>query len=360
MKNKKIILTIVRILIIATPVLLRAETLVNDLVIIATIDKDTFLVDEPIYIEFKQVNTSTIPRKTTYLHLGAGFFFYHVFNENGHEVPFQGMIIEWNPGHARIPELKPGESMITVKNILGNVDKSLRDDAHHFIFYLKPGRYSLYAELNIASYKHKERLNRVLEINKDTELSKSEKSQLRAQLLKTYDVEPITIESNHLTFTIVEPKGDEAIAHEALLDSYQRDNNASKNGFDNKQRARWWREYIDKYKNSVYAPIAIDWLTWHRGFIPMEDRPEEKYITVDEVLPRYKDSIFSKVIAQHLAGFVPARRSDPRAYTPAIEILEEYIAKYPGTKFSEYAELRKNEYIEKQALHGDYPSRKER
>lgn len=79
MKNKKIILTIVRILIIATPVLLRAETLVNDLVIIATIDKDTFLVDEPIYIEFKQVNTSTIPRKTTYLHLGAGFFFYHVF-----------------------------------------------------------------------------------------------------------------------------------------------------------------------------------------------------------------------------------------------------------------------------------------
>jgi len=300
-------------------------------------ERDTFLTDEPIYIEFKQTNIGESPIFTKHFRPQFTDFYSESFiGSDGKKVDsqIQGHFDTFSNKADRY-YLPPGESQYCVFNIassFGYTDN--RTEPSWRGYYLKPGKYTY----QITFYSNS---NYKYEFQKALSKSKIYNTETREQILSTIDRMPV--KSNKLTFTIVEPDSEQSEERSAMNDIMNI--NWVKNQSEFIKQAT---KYFDKYSNSntlykyyIYDRIRI-----------LREPPLKKEVifSLTDLLDKCKNTYYSYKIVGSGKEIYKDLKSDNRTYTPRIEGYKRIVKKYPNTKLAIYANAAAKRFFVKDIL----------
>lgn len=269
-----------------------------------SIDKNSFLVDEPIWYEVIETNMSNdkvstsplTPSATSYCKIvltdDSGKIWHYIGGSNYYPPDFTGI------------QIGPSDSLAIVRELLTNF--GIQDKQHTFIFYLPPGDYTM-------QFIHHTNTN----WHKDLE-------DLGKQYgLKAYDlVDKGTIKSNQVHFKVLTPENEEARVHNILLEAYGLLNEYDENHKELKYQLH--NKFLDIYKNhptSVYAIAA------YHAWPGVASRTE--------VLERFRDSFMVKQILKY---------TDPATIDT---LYEHWKAKYPKSKLVYFIKEYKKDSLKK-------------
>ncbi len=257
-----------------------------------TIDKDTFLVDEPIYCLVKETNVSTDTQYTSpYSPHAIDYFQFILTDQSGTELPYRGLVNYYSyradsPGQP----LPPNESFVYKSNLLGMF--GVGDSLHGLHLYLPPGNYTLQAKHNTDYHWFTKKRNRRL--NKD---EKSNNSQS-------------IIYSNQVHFQVAEPTEQEAEIRKQLLILYKWQFKAhNTNDIRETKVIPLVHNLIEKHPESPYSKAAFE---------VYAVRPEKNILL-------FRDSIGALVQITNLG--IP------------LSVLLPYSEKYKDTRLAEYVKL---------------------
>jgi hypothetical protein len=193
-----------------------------------SVEKDTFLIDEPIYVEFKETNIGNVDVLTNRFHCDGPFYSDMLIGPDGKNIGRHGGIrygLYDKPATGYL--LKPSESQYFVIPIHRYYGYSYRGPETNRSVYLPPGKYSF----QITHYAN----DNYLYEKTQAEFSKVKKS-----------IDRMLIVSNELVFYIVNPNAEQEKERLAYLEC-RRTYGWEKN---KEEIIRLYREYFDKYKNS--------------------------------------------------------------------------------------------------------------
>ena len=230
----------------------------TDLRFSIALEKDSYLVDEHIYLEMIVTNLASdtqfiLPMTTnsSWGHMKIIFkdkFGNDVENRQGetYMAPLRG----W-PGL----KVAPGKSWLNVQELTGSFGRT-GDYAHETGFFLPAGNYSIQV---------------IFHSNPDA--FRDNKS------VRTADKR--TLVSKVLTFNVIEPSGNEAYEHKKLLKALARFNIEYRNP---EGQIQFLRQFLNEFPNSTYLPVVSTYLLiaydLHRGY------SREKKELVEEILLR--------------------------------------------------------------------------
>jgi hypothetical protein len=142
--------------------------------------------------------------------------------------------------------------------------------------------------------------------------------------------------SNTIKFKVIEPKGDERKALDLYLEGEKLSWARSKVGGPDSTKKELgfskYQELVDKYPNSVYAPIALRSAIFVYAYSPQY---REKIIPIClRLIESYPNSYYWASGFSHLIGTYEVLKDK----AGAIKTIKELIEKHPNTKISERAE----------------------
>jgi hypothetical protein len=281
----------------------------SDLKLTLNLEKDVFLIDEPIYIE---VVLENISKKevfvTPFFYPGAGFLEIALTSE-GKKLPYKGHIIDifiydYDPGHI----LYPNEKKILVKDLLDIFGTS--DESHYLSYYLPEGEYEIQIiyDSNYLYYSNPD----------------SREGKIKLDRGRMY--------SNVLKFKVIQPQGEEALVREKLLKVMAED---YKNSY-RKNLSSYYYELINNYPNTTYAPLLFKNLSGSLSW------PKFKEILL-KIVERYKSSYFIEYVISNL--WVSGRiQTKGNIEIEKEQIIEDILKKYPNDKAGSYIKNKKKDY----------------
>jgi len=279
-----------------------------------SVEKDTFLVDEPIYVEFKETNIGNVDVLTQSLNFTIReFYSATLLGPDGSRIPqdsYHADVFFSDPIEGFL--LKPGESqycVIPIHNWFGNRD--IRPVTYQQ-FYLPAGRYSF----KITHYTNN---NYVYE----------------ESILKQKNVDKMPITSNELVFYIIDPQTPEQEDERQLF-------------MKCKTMGRWVlhsdvvKEYFDNYSESN---LFYKYDLLYRLIMCMEPPTNTQlYYTTNEILDRMKNSFISYYQTDVGLQIYDDLKNDNRPYTPRIESCQRLAIKYPNTQLEKYCNYMARSY----------------
>jgi hypothetical protein len=243
------------------------------------IEKDTFLVSEPIWLDLYLENTDTvrIEEKPLWIGLGGGWLEFILVNSKGDTLrPYAREVIDFvGPGPTYT--LEPNESQHVCLDLLEGTGLGEREKWMSGRSYLKTDTYRVEA------------------------------------IYKGY------LESNQITFNVANPTGEEKIALQLWREGYadQIKKRADKS-FEK------WRELVERYPKSVYAPSAFNELCyWSKDPKDIEKHGKE-------LLLKYSNSRFVRNVFWKLLQDKPRNEQ--------VQFLKDVLKKIPAdTRAADWA-----------------------
>jgi len=226
-----------------------------------SLEKNTYLVDEPIYLEVLATNISNHEIAILGMLPNASWRYFQIMLKDQNDQPVADhsgelyMYAEPNwPGWI----MASGERWLLVKDLL-DVFGKWGDAAHQIRPFLPPGTYQVHV---------------IYHTNPKAFVGPNRENEDKQ-----------TLHSNELQFEVIEPAGLEKAAHEKLLTAFiAHEKERSKPH----RQAVLFKEFIDKYPNSLYLPIVYSFLymIYTQGFGDTIERQE----LIEEMLTRFPNS----------------------------------------------------------------------
>jgi|GEM_PF-5479166 len=259
------------------------------------LDKETFLVDEPVWYKVIEKNIGDSTLNTSPLTPGATSYCKIVLTDDSGKIwNYIGGSNYYPPDFTGI-QIGPSDSLAIVRELLTNF--GIQDEQHNFIFYLPPGDYTMQFIHHTNTNWHED----LVALGKQYGLKVHEL------------VDKGTIRSNRIHFKVVTPENEEARVHNILLEAYGLLNEYDENHKELKYKLH--NKFLDIYKNhpsSVYAIAAYH--AWP-AIAPRTD-----------ALERFRDSYMVKRILKY---------TDPATTDTSYEL---WKAKYPKSKLVKFLE----------------------
>ncbi len=273
-----------------------------------SVEKDTFLVDEPIYVEFKETNIGNVDVLTQKLTNDACPYFFTTAlkSSDGRLIPYHGLMPFLDPGALPFEYvLEPGESQYSV--FLMTSDYGVKDTRNEAFwpYYLPPGRYSF----QLTHYTNARHLY--------------EKTQAKLSN-RAIEIDKMPVVSNEIVFYIIEPQtAEQEKERQAYIKCRNRD---YRYPFD---LIIALENYFENYKNSnlFYKYELLSTMKATRTNINFS-----KEETLNQVKNSYA-AFYFKSASKKDYGF----QDDKREFTPQIEIDKQIAAKYPDTQLAKYS-----------------------
>jgi len=275
-----------------------------------SLEKDTFLLDEPIFVEMKETNDSKIDVKTSVLNIEFRDYLYiRLISPDGENLntgpgTVHGLYNRPSSGNV----LKQRESRYYVFRLnyyFGNKDP--RDYAIH-TRYLPAGTYTL-------QITHFTNANYMYERIHGTDHS---------------DVNKMPAVSNELSFTVIQPTGSKEQERKDYMYAIQQN---ILNRRDDKSLAyEHLKSFYLKYPNSPYLPYVL----CRSFYIKDKDINGERFLTGAEVLDLTKHSYSSFLFRGYVKSLYPDLADDKRYITPNKIAAERSAITYAGSKLGIY------------------------
>ena len=249
-----------------------------------SLEKDTFLVDEPVYLEMLLTNISDHEVGILAMTTDASWEYMKIDLRNERDEPVDnhdGETImapqpEWWPGFV----MAPGESWLLVKDLLSAFGQ-WGDPAHQFSLFLPAGRYSLQV---------------IYHTNPKAYVGRNKRAQDKRTLV-----------SNLLAFQVIVPGGREKSEHDEFLATMATYARELKNP---ERQVSQLTRFIARYSNSVYLPIV-----YHSLYITYTIKlgyTKERQALVSEVLTRFPNSgLTYDIIQSHRLDELRALAREP-------------------------------------------------
>lgn len=287
-------------------------------------ERDTFLIDEPIYIEFKQTNVGQ--NKISTKHFVDQFVDYYSESFIGPDGDKLDRIIQSHfdtfSSKAEGYYLEPKQSQYFVFDItfpFGYIDDRIEPSWRKY--YLKPGKYTYQITLYSNS-------NYLYEYNQSLLELKVNNIEDREKVLNTIDRMPV--KSNVLTFYIVEPDSGQNVERLAMI------NLMKINWIDNQlEFINQTEKYLSAYKNSdnLYKYFVYDRIRLLRE-PPINI---EVILSINNLFSECKNSYYSYKMIEYGKELYKDLKSDNRRYTPIIEGYYRIANNYPNSRLAIYA-----------------------
>lgn len=311
MKTLKNVITMIFIAIIIS-LLLSEKSTAQDynkdgLSLTLALEKKTYLLDEPIYVEIIETNITDEQVVTSHLSRELPEYFRYVLrNQEGHTFPYLGTLVSIDimlqlPGKV----LEPGESHYRVNELLEIFGYS--DESHSLVFFLPAGKYTIKAV-------HDTKFDWPVAQRKEMD----EKG-LYGKAALSIQVDKGRINSETLSFEVIEPTGRESEIRNKYLDAMRISRNIA---------GRIPVEVIPIYKSIINDDFES--VYDREAYVRMLFYAREE-IDVYSLLDRYKNTFFSN----HLLSNVSGRNVEGK--------YDKIIDKYPDTKLGEYAKMKARE-----------------
>ena len=308
MKTLKNVITMIFIAIIIS-LLLSEKSTAQDynkdgLSLTLALEKKTYLLDEPIYVEIIETNITEAQVVTSHLSRELPEYFRFLLkNQEGHTFPYLGTLVSIDimlqlPGKV----LEPGESHYRVNELLAIFGYS--DESHSAVFFLPAGKYTIKAI-------HNTKFDWPVAKRKEMD----EKG-LYGKAALSIQVDKGRIESQTLSFEIIEPTGRESEIRNKYLDAMRISRNIA---------GRIPVEVIPIYKSIINDDFES--VYERKAYVRLLVYVREE-IDVYSLLDRYKNTFFSN----HLLSNVSGRNVEGK--------YEKIINNYPNTKVGKYAKMK--------------------
>lgn len=272
-----------------------------------TLDKSTYLEDEPIWIEAVERNIGDKIEWTTPFRPSVPEFCKFVLkNSAGKQFDYKGgseYITYDLDRHPNGIEMPPGESIYLVKGLLGIFGD--RDENHVFVFHLPPDSYTL----QVIHHTNWRWLKEFHEL-----------SQKIGGVLAKEQVDKGTVYSNTVEFEIVEPEGEERVVQQKLLSAYRLQSQIHQGSTVQFQIYPILDDILTNYPNSVYTKAAH---LAQRGSVAY--KVGKTTWDIRESLHRFNESIYS---------FMLIGRRTKTDY--ALKYFPRVLHEYPESKAAEY------------------------
>ncbi|MGI0015634.1 MAG: hypothetical protein ACREBU_19635, partial [Nitrososphaera sp.] len=227
-----------------------------------SLEKQTYLVDEPIYLEMLTSNISNHEIGILPPRLGASWGHFELVLEDESHKP-----LEYRGVHATMYApldwsgsiMAPGERWLLLHDLLGMYG-TWGDAAHQIRRYLPPGTYKIQA---------------IYHTNPKAFTSKDPRQENEQ-----------TIYSDVLKFHVIEPTGIEREAYETLLTAFA--THEAERQKSTHRNILLFKKLINDYPNSVYQPIAYSFL--HMIYCQLSDSFEDRRNLVSEAFARFPNS----------------------------------------------------------------------
>lgn len=269
------------------------------------LEKNIYLVDEPIYYEAVEQNVSDAIISTSPMFPSAHMFFQIVLiDSQGDTLPYKGSIayihIDRNrPGIL----LSPGEKLYDVRNLLGIFGN--QDNAHGISYYLPTGTYTIKAI-------HKTNYHAPLEWSEAVAATKGDAEAAEKM------IDRMAIESSEVEFEVIQPQGIEKMVHTKLTHLYRLREPIK--GREPVEIIPLLNELIERYPESVYAPAAYERMGF---FIDPESRAKTLW-DEEVILEKYPNRLFTFPLIKSMG------------MSSQVQRIESLRSRFPDTKVSEY------------------------
>jgi len=294
-----------------------------------SVEKDTFLLDEPIYVEFKETNIGQTDVMTNRFFFDIKESYYAtLIGPDGKEIKRGG-------GHGDRPYDRPEEGYLLKP-----------DESQYYVIYLN----NYYG---ISKTRPKEGKGKYLPIGfyqyQITHYTNA--NYMYEKLQSEYHKQNITIDkmpvvSNELTFYIVGPNAEQDKERLAYLQCRK-----THSWQTNKEEIiRLYREYFTNYKNS---PLFYKYvLMLGLDILLSPPANTQIYYTKEEILNKVKNSYSSFEFSEGCNKMYDDLKNDDRRFTPKIEGYKRIANKYPDTQISKYLLMKvsENEQFKKKWL----------
>jgi len=275
----------------------------SQLNLIITADKDTFLTDEPIWIEATEVNNSTITQYSTELSPWFPSYCRLILTDaKGDTWSYKGVIgfRPYSPEYSGLA-IKPGERQYYVNNLLDIF--GISDSRHDITFVLPPGEYKLQIIHN-TNYHWVENAKKEYSPNKDSFKDKKN-----------------TIKSNMIDFYVINPTGFEAMVHNKLLQEFEARIQSNQNNVNAHLSYQLVKSILNEYPMSVYSQIAFIELT----SIPKSYREKDYFL---EQRKRMLKANVNSIFSYYIISRIPSNE--------AVNIFPKILHEFPQSKATEY------------------------
>ncbi|MGH2568997.1 MAG: hypothetical protein ACRDGA_11720 [Bacteroidota bacterium] len=219
-------------------------------------DKTEFLKAENVPLGLELTNTGTSELRVAPLWWFTGGLEVKLFDARGEELEYTGPV--WSVSQSEPINLKPGESILRIMNVLEMFGLYISMASEHK--YLEKGEYTLQVKY---------------------------KSGLGDNL------------SSEETFTVVEPKDEEAGAYELFMHTL-REAGGGRSIRSPQQFVAQLSELETRYPNSIYVPIALPILSaWYQISLKDQQKANELCVRLVEKYPSFvlvKSGIFDSVL----------------------------------------------------------------
>ena len=288
-------------------------------------EKDTYLLDEPIDVEFKQTNIGNVDVLTKNFHFDYPEFYYAtLIGSEGTKLERIGArrdVHYTEPSEGYL--LKPGESqyhVIYLNGYYGYPDN--RTEAWQSR-YLSPGEY----RFQITHYTNANFMHEYFMARYNVRPRTKEEM---AEIWGTIDKMPIT--SNELIIHIVLPNEQQEKERLVYMECKGQAWRENKNKF-----IELYKNYFAQYHNSEnYYKYSLMRMLYI--FYPPPANTIIVY-TPEELIEQTKDSYFAFYTASLGHYVYEDLKSDERQFTPWIERYNRLAKQYPNTQLSKYAKI---------------------
>jgi len=236
----------------------------DSLLVTITLDKHEFLVDEPIWCEFRLTNVGDTPIAcSNYLRDQLS---YSIFDsKTGMQYREQSFIFYssdyWMSYHDSIPVIMPGESRFFVREIQSTINQVLIDQVRNPA-PAHLGKFRIEAQFDDTFYRRVYGKQQVLKLGPWAPGDTSHTRKFN-DLSKKYFTVKNFIAAEPDSFTITQPTGVDSIVHLLLLENIKEYYTDYKDNYPKKTRI--FMEFIEACPHSPYTLVGFDYLMRANG-----------------------------------------------------------------------------------------------